>query len=199
MRTIVFPGPGCVSYPDFSSCVGTRLSLPALLACGRLAARGSESGSRFSGVWLRSVCGVASALIFLVFVASFALGFRVTWQHSAASALAGLWFSSALFAYLAVQAVGAGGVVIPWLWRQVRRATVRLRRRTGPTFDAKLLTLASVLSRALDLKSRKGDTGISLARRRFLQTSTIIAGALPFAGAVYGFAFERLHFQVRSR
>jgi len=81
--------------------------------------------------------------------------------------LAGLWFFSALFAYLAVKAVHA----LDRLWRFVRPSA-----KTANAAD-------------LDLPRDPG-------RRYFFKTATAAAGAAPFIGAMYGFAAERLNYQV---
>ncbi len=82
--------------------------------------------------------------------------------------LAGLWFFSALFAYLAVKCVYG----IERVWRL-------FKTRNRP---------ASV----------PGDEGLPIdpGRRYFFKTATAAAGAAPFLGAMYGFAAERLNYQV---
>jgi predicted MPP superfamily phosphohydrolase len=81
----------------------------------------------------------------------------------------GLWFLSALFAYLAVKSVRA----FDWIWQ-------RLKHRGGAPADP-----LSTADRPLDP-----------SRRYFFKTATAAAGAAPFIGAMYGFAAERLNYQV---
>jgi predicted MPP superfamily phosphohydrolase len=93
---------------------------------------------------------------------------------SAIASLAGLWFLSALFAYLAIKAIH----VLDRAWRWLRAAKPLTKpaaaEGTSPSFE--LLPDPS--------------------RRYFFQTATALAGATPFLGAVYGFAAERLHYQI---
>jgi uncharacterized protein len=80
----------------------------------------------------------------------------------------GLWFFSALCGYLAVKGVHG----LDRLWR-----FVRARKQ------------ADHPSQALDLPTDP-------SRRYFFKTATAAAGAAPFLGAMYGFASERLNYQV---
>jgi predicted MPP superfamily phosphohydrolase len=82
--------------------------------------------------------------------------------------LAGLWFFSALFGFLAVKGVH----VIDRIWR---------------FFKSRNQPVAS-----LDDDAPPADPG----RRYFFKTATAAAGAAPFLGAMYGFAAERLNYQV---
>ena len=82
--------------------------------------------------------------------------------------LAGLWFFSALFAYLAVKCVhGLDGV---WRFCKTRNRFVRA--------------------------PGKQDLPLDPGRRYFFKTATAAAGAAPFLGAVYGYAAERLNYQI---
>jgi len=82
--------------------------------------------------------------------------------------LAGLWFFSALFAYLAVKCVHG----LERVWR-----FFKTRNQPAPT---------------------PGDEErpIDPSRRYFFKTATAAAGAAPFLGAMYGFAAERLNYRV---
>jgi hypothetical protein len=82
--------------------------------------------------------------------------------------LAGLWFFSALFAYLAVKCVYG----IERVWRLFK---TRNRPASVPGAD---------------------ELPIDPGRRYFFKTATAAAGAAPFLGAMYGFAAERLNYQV---
>ena len=83
--------------------------------------------------------------------------------------LAGLWFFSALFAYLAVKTVH--GIDLAW----------RFLRRRHP-----------VRPEHLGAEQLPSDPG----RRYFFKTASAAAGAAPFLGVMYGFAAERLNYQV---
>ena len=82
--------------------------------------------------------------------------------------LAGLWFFSALFAYLAVKCVHG----LDRVWRF-------FKARNQPA-------------------AAPGDEELPIdpGRRYFFKTATAAAGAMPFLGAMYGFAAERLNYRV---
>jgi len=122
-----------------------------------------------------------AAIVYLAFLNFSVTQSQLVWRNSAVSALAGLWISSAIFAYIAVRAVAG----ISWLWQRWLPVTKRQRHAT----------LSSVVHSAAVANVQPEI--VSPGRRRFLQTSTALAGAIPFAGAGYGFVFERLHYQVR--
>jgi predicted MPP superfamily phosphohydrolase len=84
--------------------------------------------------------------------------------------IAGLWFFSALFAYLAVKCVHG----LERVWR-----FLKARSLPAPV---------------------PGDEHSPLdpGRRYFFKTATAAAGAAPFLGAMYGFAAERLNYQIRK-
>jgi uncharacterized protein len=82
--------------------------------------------------------------------------------------LAGLWFFSALFAYLAVKFVH--GLERVWQF---------LKARSRPASEP-----------------RDGELPMDPGRRYFFKTATAAAGAAPFLGAMYGFAAERLNYQI---
>jgi len=84
--------------------------------------------------------------------------------------LAGLWFFSALFAYLAVK-------------------VVHLLDRVWHYFRASAHTQPPEPSGDPDFPPDPG-------RRYFFKTATAAAGAAPFITAMYGFAAERLNYQV---
>ena len=91
--------------------------------------------------------------------------------------LAGLWFFSALFAFLAVKSVHG----IDRLWAFSKR-----------------LRMAASPSRPLNPPATSGelDQPADPGRRYFFKTATAAAGAVPFLGAMYGFAAERLNYQI---
>ena len=82
--------------------------------------------------------------------------------------LAGLWFFSALCGYLAVKGVHG----LDRVWRFLRAFSKPDQSQA-----------------ALDLPTDP-------SRRYFFKTATAAAGAAPFIGAMYGFAAERLNYQI---
>jgi hypothetical protein len=80
--------------------------------------------------------------------------------------LAGLWFFSALFGYLAVKCVHG----LERVWRF-------FKTRNQPA-------------------SGDEDLPVDPGRRYFFRTVTAAAGAAPFLGAMYGYAAERLNYQI---
>ena len=99
-------------------------------------------------------------------------------QSSQMTILTGLWFFSALFAYLAVKSVHG----LERIWRLLHA------KATKPA--ASLLTAAAASSDSPELVADPG-------RRYFFRAATAAAGAAPFLTAMYGFAAERLNYQVR--
>ena len=99
-------------------------------------------------------------------------------QSSAMTVITGLWFFSALFAYLAVKTVHG----LERLWRWLHAATSK-----------------ESLSQPIAAQSTPPsvETVADPGRRYFFRAATAAAGAAPFLGAMYGFAAERLNYQVR--
>lgn len=92
--------------------------------------------------------------------------------------LAGLWFFSALFAFLSVKAVH--GIDRLWSFSKARHRIATARPGASTT---------QISGCALDQPADPG-------RRYFFKTATAAAGAVPFLGAMYGFAAERLNYQI---
>src|SRR3989475_638245 len=90
---------------------------------------------------------------------------------------AGLWFFSALFAYIAVKAVPG----LDRLWRWLHTA---MAKKLGTGLAAQSTPAPA-------------ETVADPGRRYFFRAATAAAGAAPFLGAMYGFAAERLNYQVR--
>jgi uncharacterized protein len=97
--------------------------------------------------------------------------------HSTITTFVGLWFASALAGYLCVKAVHS----IEWAWH-------KLHRQTAPP-----LHLQKVPDRAAALRDFVPDP----SRRTFFRTASVVAGAAPFLGVMYGYAAERLRYEVR--
>ena len=86
----------------------------------------------------------------------------------------GLWLSSSIFSYLFIKII----VGADWLWRRMRSS----------------LPTASHTQAA---PSSSTDP-VNHSRRHFFHAAGVLAGAVPFVSAIYGFAAERLRFQVRE-
>ena len=99
-------------------------------------------------------------------------------QSSMITVTAGLWFFSALFGYFAVKAVHG----LERLWRRLQSASAK-RPVTQQSAAQSTPAFAEMIA----------DPG----RRYFFRTATAAAGAAPFLVAMYGFAAERLNYQVR--
>jgi uncharacterized protein len=99
-------------------------------------------------------------------------------QSSMMTVVTGLWFFSALFAYLAVKAVHG----LERIWRSLHAAAIKK--------DVSPQTAASTATASAETVADPG-------RRYFFRAATAAAGAAPFLTTMYGFAAERLNYQVR--
>lgn len=100
---------------------------------------------------------------------------RILRNHSAATTFAGLWFASALGAYLCVKVVHS----VEWLWHRMRKPV----GAAAPRVAAKAAASEDFIP--------------DPSRRTFFRTASVIAGATPFLGVMYGYAAERLRYEVR--
>jgi predicted MPP superfamily phosphohydrolase len=100
---------------------------------------------------------------------------------------AGLWFSSALFAYFAVKLVR--GIDRIWAWL---RAAYHLQ--TNPA--ASRVSTSPATTAPNSSSPAAAELIPDPSRRYFFKTTTALAGAGPFLTAMYGFAAERLDYQV---
>jgi hypothetical protein len=139
---------------------------------------------RVTGHWGRATLRVGVRLLYLagllLIIATIADNIRqdhgrLLPNHSPVTTFAGLWFLSALFGYLAIKFVHA----IEWLWH---------RSDTPVTQDASRLP-----AHRIDLEDIVPDP----SRRTFFRTASVVAGAAPFLGVMYGFAAERLRYELR--
>ncbi len=101
-----------------------------------------------------------------------------THQSSIMTVVTGLWFFSALFAYLAVKSVHALERLWHWLHATIAKKTVA---QPGSELST----------------SPAAETVADPGRRYFFRAATAAAGAAPFLTTMYGFAAERLNYQVR--
>jgi predicted MPP superfamily phosphohydrolase len=142
--------------------------------------------SNWGRVSLRVGARLAYVAALLLVIATMTQGIslgrgRIIPEASMVAILTGLWLSSALFAYFAVKTVH--GLERVWRWLH----TVATKQAaTAPR-------IAAQSSAASTFPETVADPG----RRYFFRAATAAAGAAPFLGAMYGFAAERLNYQVR--
>jgi len=117
---------------------------------------------------------------------------RIAWLHLIPGAkipmFAGLWFTSALFAYIAVKVVR----VIERLYVSFR--SVARRNNRASSSSPAPVTANAPATRATAVAA---DLVPDPSRRYFFRTASALAGAVPFLSVVYGFAAERLDYRVR--
>jgi predicted MPP superfamily phosphohydrolase len=152
---------------------------------------------RMTSNWGSQALRVAVRLIYVVLllliIAVTADGFRAGRGHlippaTLITVFAGLWFFSALFGYLAVKIVHSIDTIWGWL-----RAAHQLKRNPAPVLIASAADPAALPS---GMSAPASELLSNPSRRYFFKTATALAGAGPFLTAVYGFAAERLHYQV---
>jgi len=150
-------------------------------------------------LWLRVLIRTGYVVLLVLIIGSTADGFRMGHRghlvpsNNLVTVFAGLWFSSALFAYFAVKIVR----LAERAWNLLRgRVPSRVAERTGT--PARTEQHPSGRARS---SSEASQAGVEMvpdpSRRYFFRTASAIAGAAPFLSAVYGFAAERLNYQVR--
>jgi predicted MPP superfamily phosphohydrolase len=129
----------------------------------------SRWGSKFTRAGIRLLYLIGLLLIIVSLADSFRNGHgSLIPRGTFLNVLAGLWFFSALFAYLAVKCVH--GLERVWRFLKARNTPV-------PALG-------------------EGELPVDPGRRYFFKTATAAAGAAPFLGAMYGFAAERLNYQI---
>ncbi len=143
--------------------------------------------SRWSPVWLRVAVRLLYVSALSLVILAFANGFRMgrhghlSPRDAILTIFAGLWFTSTVFAYVAVKIVHA----IEYTWNLLR----------------KVLRAKAKAKAGKDPQPQTAPDGVEIladpSRRYFFRTATALAGATPFLSAVYGFAAERLNYQVR--
>jgi len=139
--------------------------------------------SNWGSQGLRVAARLVYVTLLLLIIGAMADGFRMGRAHMISSinvitVFAGLWFFSALFAYFAVKLVG--GIDRIWAWL---RAAYQLKTNR-------------LASPATALPYSAAELIPDPSRRYFFKTATALAGAGPFLTAMYGFAAERLDYQV---
>jgi predicted MPP superfamily phosphohydrolase len=138
---------------------------------------------RWPSPWLRIAARLLYCLALALIVLAIAGGFRMgrhghlNRRDAALAMFSGLWLSSAFFAFLFVEIVHGAERVWNWL----RKSSIAKAETSAPHSDA----LVPV--------ERVADP----SRRYFFRTASVLAGATPFFSTMYGFAAERLNYQVR--
>jgi uncharacterized protein len=147
--------------------------------------------------WLRIgtrvLYGLALAFVILAVAGGFRMGTHghLKQREAILAMFAGLWFSSALFAFLAVETVHG----IERLWNWYRKSKVKAA--AVPAVGSTAVTGGNAPATAETSSRSTVERLADPSRRYFFRTASVLAGAAPFAGAVYGFAAERLSYQVR--
>jgi hypothetical protein len=142
--------------------------------------------SHWGRVWLRLPARLAYIVLLLAVIFTLVQGVALgrggfARQSSLITVITGLWFFSALFAYLSIKAIH--GLERVWRW---------LHATSAKHAPASAQTTAQPAT-ALELAETVPDP----SRRYFFRAATAAAGAAPFLTAMYGFAAERLNYQVR--
>ena len=151
---------------------------------------------RATSNWGSQGLRVAARLIYvallLLIIGAMADAFRMGRSHIISSingvtVFASLWFFSALFAYFAVKLVRGMDRVWAWL-----RAAYQLK--TNPS--ASPVSASPATAVPYSSSPAVAELIRDPSRRYFFKTATALAGAGPFLTAMYGFAAERLDYQV---
>jgi uncharacterized protein len=136
--------------------------------------------SNWGRVWLRM--GVRLLYLFglVLIILTFADSLRqdhgrILPLHAGLTSFVGLWFLSALGGYICVKAVHA----IEWAWHRLHK----------PEPQALVKSHSSKPAPHIDYVPDP-------SRRTFFRTASVVAGAAPFLGVMYGYAAERLRYQV---
>jgi uncharacterized protein len=149
-------------------------------------------------IGVRAIYCVALLLVIFAIVRGFRMGTHGHLKQKEAflAMFSGLWFSSALFAFLAVEVVHGVERIWNWVSKSSSKSSSAIEAGTGAS------ALPSSADQAADssapaIQHSVGERLADPSRRYFFRAASVLAGAAPFAGAVYGFATERLNYQVR--
>jgi len=136
--------------------------------------------SNWGRVWLRM--GVRLLYLFglVLIILTFADSLRqdhgrILPLHAGLTSFVGLWFLSALGGYICVKAVHA----IEWAWHRLHKPEPQALSKLHSSKPAPHI-----------------DYVPDPSRRTFFRTASVVAGAAPFLGVMYGYAAERLRYQV---
>ena len=142
-----------------------------------------RSTARWRSSWLRIAARLlycfALVLVLLAVAGGFHMGSHghLKQRDAVLAIFSGLWLSSAFFAFLFVALVH--GVERVWNWLR-------------PDFRAQLPAVVPLPSSHAPVERLRDPS-----RRYFFRTASVLAGATPFFSCMYGFAAERLNYQVR--
>jgi uncharacterized protein len=130
---------------------------------------------------IRGALVAGLAAIVLVLLAAATRNMRgIVSRGSWWSALFGFWLTSSIVSYLFIKAVAG----TEWLWRRLHSSPSE--KSAIPAMQPALAGVGAHVEK------------IDHSRRYFFQAAGVIAGAIPFASAAYGFAEERFRFYVRE-
>jgi predicted MPP superfamily phosphohydrolase len=140
---------------------------------------------RVTSNWGRMGMRLGVRVLYLVGVVLIVLNIAEGWRkdharvlpgHSVFASLAGLWFLAALGGYFCVKAVHA----VEWAWHRLHQPVPHRHE----------------LAKAANKPAAHSDFVPDPSRRTFFRTASVVAGAAPFLGVMYGYAGERLRYQV---
>ena len=145
-----------------------------------------RSTANFRRQWLRVAARLLWLTMIFLVICAFIDGVRMDHHHliprgTLVSVLVGLWFFSAVFGFMAMKIVRG----VDLLWSRIRKKMQPQPAAVAAQPGVSLASAASV--------EQLRDPG----RRYFFRAATAAAGAAPFLGAMYGYAAERLKYQVR--
>jgi uncharacterized protein len=151
--------------------------------------------ANWHAVWLRVTVRLVYLALLVLIIGSAADGLRMSRNHLLPSdnlidIFAGLWFTSALFAYFAVKVVR----VIERLWTSLRSAARRNSAPAASSSPAPVMAPPPILPAASIPAAAEMVPDPS--RRYFFRAASVLAGATPFLSAMYGFAAERLDYRI---
>lgn len=146
----------------------------------------------FRSQWLRVAVRLVWLTMIFLMISAFVDGVRMGHRHliprgTIVSALVGLWFFSALFGFLAVKIVRG----LDLLWSRIRKS--QHPQPVALVAQAGVIVASAPSVPSLASAEQLRDPG----RRYFFRAVTAAAGAAPFFCAMYGYAAERLNYQVR--
>jgi uncharacterized protein len=154
--------------------------------------------ANWGSVWLRVTARLLYILGLVLIILAAAEGFRMGHRghlipnDDLITVLAGLWFSSALCAYLCVKLVRSIDRLWSWL-RKVAGVDSFGQALPQKAPSQEKLTPSSTPTTEIPAAEMVPDP----SRRYFFRAASALAGATPFLGAMYGFAAERLNYQIR--
>jgi predicted MPP superfamily phosphohydrolase len=96
------------------------------------------------------------------------------------TAFFGLWLTSSIVSYLFIKIIAGA----EWLWKRSQRSSFEKPKPAG-------------VAPSLEMAVAHGEP-IDHSRRYFFQAAGVIAGAVPFVSAAYGFVAERFQFTIRE-